>query len=127
MDSSFNWVDYWRNMFKKIDLKDIEKHEQEYIGSETELRDIKKAYVSSRGNMDKILEMVPFSNCDSESRFIEIVQEMVNNGEVERYDSFFNESKQKKMRRRKKWEKERKEAEQIDSKILYYSIFHKKH
>lgn len=102
-------------MFKKIDVKDIVKFEQEYIGSETELRDIKKAYLSSKGNMNKILELVPFSNCDSEPRFMEIVQKMVNDGEVERFEAFFNESKQKKQRRKNKWEKERKEAEQVDS------------
>ncbi|KAG5865301.1 hypothetical protein JTB14_013797 [Gonioctena quinquepunctata] len=117
-DSLFNWMDYWRNMFKKIELKDIEKYEKEYIGSETELRDIKRAYVGSKGNMDKILEMVPFSNCDDEARFIDIVQRMVDDGEVESYKSFFKESKQRKMRRHKKWEEEKKEAEQIDMKEL---------
>ncbi|KAJ8950900.1 hypothetical protein NQ314_007757 [Rhamnusium bicolor] len=43
VDSSFNWMDYWRSMFKKIEMKDIENYEKEYIGSETELRDIKKS------------------------------------------------------------------------------------
>lgn len=116
MDSSFNWRDYWRNMFKKIDIKDIENYKEEYIGSDTEIRDIKKAYISSKGNMDIILEMVPFSNCDNEPRYIEIVEKLVNDGEVERYDTFFNENKRKKMRRRRKYEKEKNEVEQIDSK-----------
>lgn len=123
MDSSFNWYDYWRNMFKKIDIKDIENHEKEYIGSETELRDIRKAYINSKGNMDKLLEMVPFSNCDNEPRYIKIVEKMVEDGEVERYECFFNENKVKKMRRKKKWEKEKKEAEQIDSKIHVFQKF----
>lgn len=120
VDSSFNWFDYWRNMFKKIDIEDIDKHKEEYIGSETELRDIKKAYVSSKGNMNKILELVPFSNCDNEPRYIEIVKKMVEDGEVERYETFFNERKQKKMRRRKKWEKEKEEAEKVDSEFLFF-------
>lgn len=119
MDSSFNWMDYWRNMFKKIEIKDIQNYEKEYIGSDTELRDIKRAYVGSRGDMDVILEMVPFSNCDGEPRIIEIVQKMVDDGEVEYYKSFFNESKVKKMRRHKKWEKERQESEAIDSKFNF--------
>lgn len=115
MDNSVSWTDYWRNMFKKIELKDIQNYETEYLGSETELRDIKRAYEGSRGNMDTILEMVPFSNCDSEPRIIEIVQKMVDNGEVESYNTFFNESRQRKLRRRKKWEKEHKEVEKINS------------
>lgn len=63
-----------------------------------------------------ILEMVPFSSCETESRIIDIVREMVDNGEVEEYKSFFNENKTKKLRRHRKWEKERKEAESINSK-----------
>ncbi|XP_057667068.1 dnaJ homolog subfamily C member 9 [Diorhabda carinulata] len=114
MDTSSNWLNYWRNMFKKIELKDIQEYEKKYVGSENELRDIKKAYVGSRGNMDTILEMLPFSDCDSEPRIIEIVQKMVDNGEVERYNTFFNESKQRKLRRRRKWELERREAEKIN-------------
>lgn len=119
-DSTFNWFDYWRNLFRKIDIKDIEKHEHEYIGSETEIRDIKKAYVGTKGNMNKMLELIPFSNCDNEPRYIEIVQQMVDDGEVERYESFFNESKQKKLRRKRKWDKEKKEVEQINCKYHKY-------
>ncbi|KAJ8979361.1 hypothetical protein NQ317_010135 [Molorchus minor] len=122
VDSSFNWMEYWRSMFKKIEIKDIQNYEKEYIGSETELRDIKKAYISSKGNMNKILEMVPFTNCEDESRITGIIQKMVDDGEVERYNAFFNENKQKKARRHKKWEKEKKEAEQIDIRDLEKDI-----
>ncbi|RZC37004.1 J domain-containing protein [Asbolus verrucosus] len=121
-DSSFNWMEYWRAIFKKIDIKDIENYEKEYIGSDVELRDIKKAYVGTKGNMDLVLEMVPFSNCDSEPRIQEIVRNMIDNGEVEEYPGFFNESKQKKTRRRNKWEEEKKVAEMIDRRALEQEI-----
>lgn len=122
-DSDFgNWMEYWRAMFKKIDINDIKKYEEEYIGSETELRDIKKAYVGSKGDMDLILERVPFSTCDNEPRIKDIVRKMIDNGEVEEYDGFFNEKKQKALRRRKKWEKEKKLSEQIDSKYLHFIV-----
>lgn len=113
-DSTFNWTEYWMSMFKKIEISDIQKYEQEYIGSEYERRDIKRAYESGRGNMNVLLEMVSFSNCDSEERLKGIVREMIDNGEVPEYDGFFNESKAKKARRHRKWEKERKETEEID-------------
>lgn len=116
MDSSFNWFDYWKNMFREIDVKEIEQYEKEYIGSETEILDIKKAYINSKGNMNRLLEMVPFSNCENEPRYIKVIEELIEEGEVERYECFFNESKAKKMRRKKKWDKEKKEAEQINSK-----------
>ncbi|XP_050297433.1 dnaJ homolog subfamily C member 9-like [Anthonomus grandis grandis] len=113
-DSTFNWKDYWLKMFRKIEISDIQKYEREYVGSETERRDIKRAYEAGKGDMNIILELVAFSSCDSEPRIIDIVREMVDNGEVPEYDGFFNESKIKKMRRLKKWEKERKEVEKID-------------
>lgn len=114
-DSSFNWMEYWRAIFKPIEVKDIERHEKEYIGSDMELRDIKKAYEHSKGDMDEILEMVPFSDCNSEPRIVEIVRKMVDNGEVEEYKRFFNESKRKKNRRLKKWEEEKRLSEKVDS------------
>jgi len=121
-DSDFNWMDYWRAMFKKIEIKDIENHEKEYIGSDIELRDIKKAYVGTRGNMDLMLEMIPFSNCDSEPRIQEIVRKMIDDDEVEEYPGFFDEPKRKKNRRRNKWEEEKKMAEMIDVKALEREI-----
>ncbi|EEZ98799.1 J domain-containing protein CG6693-like Protein [Tribolium castaneum] len=121
-DSSFNWIDYWRAIFKKIDVKVIEEYEKNYIGSETELRDIKKAYVASKGNMDLILEMVPFSNCANEPRIIEIVRKMVDDGEVEEYPGFFNEPAAKKARRKKKEDKEKKVAEKINRQTLDQEI-----
>lgn len=48
-DSTFNWMEYWFSMFKKIEIADIQKYEQEFIGSETERRDIKRAYEFSKG------------------------------------------------------------------------------
>ncbi|KAF2880195.1 hypothetical protein ILUMI_25996 [Ignelater luminosus] len=114
LESLNNWMDYWRAMFKKISTKDIDNYKKEYIGSETEIYDIKRAYVGSKGSMDRILEMVPFSECDSEPRIIEIVREMVNNGEVEEYSCFFNEPQKNKNKRRRKWEQEKKEAEELN-------------
>lgn len=115
-DNGFDWMQYWRSMFKPITTQDIENYKSEYIGSETEKYDIKKAYVNSKGNMDHILEMVAFSDCDSEPRITEIVRELVDAGEVEEYDAFFKEPKKKKEKRRRKWEEEKKEAESMESK-----------
>ncbi|XP_066262706.1 J domain-containing protein CG6693 [Euwallacea similis] len=113
-DSTFNWAEYWLSMFKKIEISDIKRYEEEYVGSETERRDIKRAYESGKGNMNVLLEMVPFSRYDNEDRLIAILREMVDNGEVPEYDGFFNESKAKRNRRHKKWAKEQKEVENVD-------------
>lgn len=121
-DSTFNWMDYWRAMFKPITKADIDKFKEEYIGSESELRDIKRAYVGGKGNMDYILEMVCFSSPESEPRILEIVRKLIDAGEVEEYDGFFNEPKKKKQKRMKKWEAEKQEIEQLKSKYLEHSL-----
>lgn len=114
-EASSNWMDYWRNLFKPISIEDIKKYEWEYIGSESELRDIKKAYEGGKGSMNVILEQVPFSNCDSEERIISIVRRLVDSDELPEYKRFFNEPKASKLRRRKKYEKEREESERIQT------------
>lgn len=108
-----NWLSYWRNMFKKISTEDIENYKKEYLGSDTEKYDIKKAYIASKGDMNHIFEMVPFSNCENESRIIEVVREMVDNGEVEEFESFFNEAPRKKKQRQQKEEREKRKSERI--------------
>lgn len=109
-----NWVNYWRSIFKKITTEDIDKFKNEYIGSETERNDIKKAYVGTQGNMNRIMEMVPFSNCENEPRLIEIVRDMVEKGEVEEYSCFFNEPKRKKTQRKLKEEREKRRSENLN-------------
>ncbi|XP_025829850.1 J domain-containing protein CG6693-like [Agrilus planipennis] len=52
-DDFCNWLNYWKSMFKTITVDDIKNYEKSYIGSETEIRDIKKAYVSIVGCSDR--------------------------------------------------------------------------
>ncbi|CAG9770440.1 unnamed protein product [Ceutorhynchus assimilis] len=117
-DIAFNWKDYWLSVFNKIELKDIQKYEEEYVGSETERRDIKWAYETSKGSMDFILDAVEFSNFESQPRIIEIVREMVDNGKVKEYERFFNECEAKRLKRKRKFEKERLEVETFDMQQL---------
>ncbi|XP_076251297.1 dnaJ homolog subfamily C member 9 [Rhynchophorus ferrugineus] len=121
-DSKCNWREYWFAMFKKIEIKDIQEYEQKYIGSETERSDIKRAYEKSKGSMDRILELVPFTNCDSEPRILDIVREMIDKGEVREFNGFFNESRVKKLRRRRKWEAEEREAAKVNLNELQKEI-----
>lgn len=43
-----NWLDYWRSLFRKITVEDINNYEKEYKGSETERNDIKRAYMDGK-------------------------------------------------------------------------------
>lgn len=43
-----NWADYWRTLFKEVTIEDINKYEKDYKGSETEIKDLKRAYTDSK-------------------------------------------------------------------------------
>ncbi|XP_043482440.1 dnaJ homolog subfamily C member 9 [Leptopilina heterotoma] len=109
-----NWADYWRTLFKPITVKDIKDYEETYKGSEAEIKDLKRAYMDSKGNMDYILEAVPFTNCDEEPRLHDIIQDLIAQKEVPEYKAFTQEDEKKKQRRRRKWAKEAEEAERLE-------------
>ncbi|XP_076630086.1 dnaJ homolog subfamily C member 9 isoform X2 [Colletes latitarsis] len=109
-----NWADYWKTLFKKITVEDINNYEKNYKGSETEIKDLKRAYMDSEGDMDYILESVPFTNCDDEPRLHNIIQNLIDKGEVPEYTAFTQENDKKKQRRKRKWAKEAQEAERLE-------------
>ncbi|XP_068807132.1 dnaJ homolog subfamily C member 9 [Struthio camelus] len=106
-----DWQEYWRLLFKKITVKDIEDFEKNYKDSEEELDDIKAAYVDFEGDMDKILESVLCVDYTDEPRIRKIIQEAIDSGELPAYNAFVKESKQKMSARKRRAEKEAREAE----------------
>ncbi|KAM3835670.1 dnaJ homolog subfamily C member 9 [Vipera latastei] len=107
-----NWDEYWRLLFKKITVKDIEDFEKKYKHSTEELEDIKAAYEDFKGDMDKIMDSVLCVDYTDEPRIRQIIQQAIDSGEVSSYKSFVNESKRKINRRKRRAEKEAKEAEE---------------
>ncbi|KAJ7324205.1 hypothetical protein JRQ81_017225 [Phrynocephalus forsythii] len=106
-----NWEEYWRLLFKKITVKDIEDFEKKYRDSAEELEDIKGAYEDFKGDMDKIMESVLCADYTDEPRIRKIIQQGIDNGELPSYKAFVKESKQKITARKRRAEKEAKEAE----------------
>lgn len=111
-----NWSEYWRALFKEITIEDIRNYEKTYKGSEEELKDVKNAYLQKQGDMNHIFEAVPFTNINEEPRLRDIIQKLIESGEVPAFDAFVNETKAKKERRRRKYEKEAKLAEEVERK-----------
>jgi len=107
-----DWEEYWRLLFPKITLKDIQEYENKYKGSEEERADLKKAYIDSEGNMDKILESVILSSPDDEDRFRDILNNMIKSGEVKKFEGFEKVNKSAKKSRKRAADLEAKEAEQ---------------
>lgn len=106
-----NWEEYWRLLFKKITIKDIQDFEKKYKGSEEELADVKAAYKDFKGDMDKIMESVLCVDYADEPRIRKVIQQAIESGEVPSYKVFVKESKQKMNARKRRAQEEAKEAE----------------
>lgn len=108
-----SWLETWRQFFKPITEEDINTYERQYIGSDIEKTDIKKAYVNGKGCMDFMFNMVPFMTVESEPRIKAVVKEMIDAEEVPEYKLFTEEPKAKTTRRHKKYKREEKAAAKI--------------
>ncbi|XP_053164537.1 dnaJ homolog subfamily C member 9 [Hemicordylus capensis] len=106
-----NWEEYWRLLFKKITVKDIEDFEKKYKDSAEELADIKASYVDFKGDMDKIMESVLCVDYSDEPRIRQIIQHAIDSGELPSYKAFVKETKQKMNTRKRRAQQEAKEAE----------------
>jgi DnaJ family protein C protein 9 len=71
-------------------------------GSEEELSDLKQAYLDGKGDMDFILEAVPFSHTDEEPRLRELIQGLMDKGDVPEYKAFTNEAPRKREQRKRR-------------------------
>uniref|UniRef100_A0A8C8BRK6 DnaJ homolog subfamily C member 9 n=1 Tax=Otus sunia TaxID=257818 RepID=A0A8C8BRK6_9STRI len=112
-----DWEEYWRLLFKKITVKDIEEFEKSYKDSEEELADIKAAYVDFEGDMDRIMESVLCVHYTDEPRIRKIIEKAIDAGEVPPYKSFVQESKRKMMARKRRAEKEAEEAQKTKDEL----------
>ncbi|NXM02111.1 DNJC9 protein, partial [Tyrannus savana] len=111
-----DWLEYWQLLFK-LTVKDIEDFQKSYKNSEEELEDVKAAYLNFEGNMDRIMESVMCADYTDEPRIREMIERAIDSGELPSYKAFVRESKKKMMSRRRRAEKEAKEAKKIKDEL----------
>lgn len=109
-DPNQEWSDYWRTLYPKVTIQKLEKLEKEYKNSKEELEDLKTAYNTNEGDMDKIMDSIMFSRFADESRFADIFNSLIQNKEVKSFKNFTNESPTKKSNRKKRYMEEEEEA-----------------
>ncbi|XP_010893939.1 dnaJ homolog subfamily C member 9 [Esox lucius] len=117
VDRDRNWEEYWRTMFPKITLQDILDFEKSYKDSEEEKHDLMRAYEEHKGDMDKIMENVLCATQEDEPRIRAILQCALDSKELPPHRAFTNESAKKKSVRKRKADKERKEAEEMQKEM----------
>ncbi|XP_069741986.1 dnaJ homolog subfamily C member 9 isoform X2 [Narcine bancroftii] len=97
----------------QVTVADIKNFEDKYKGSEEELADIKQAYLEFQGDMDSIMESVLCSTTKDESRIRDILKKAIEAQELPAYTAFTKESAKKQRSRKRRGDKEAKEAEAV--------------
>ena len=110
-DKDKDWEEYWRFLFPKVTLDDIEKFEKEYRESQEEKEDLKKAYIEAEGDMGQIIDSVMCAREEDEERFRKILNEMIKNKEVKKFKAFTKSNNAEKENRKRAAEAEAEEAE----------------
>ncbi|KFP03915.1 DnaJ subfamily C member 9, partial [Calypte anna] len=105
------------HLLLQITVKDIEDFEKSYKDSEEELADIKAAYMDFEGDMDRIMDSVLCVDYTDEPRIRKIIEKAIDDGEVPAYKCFVKESKQKRTARKRRVEKEAREAEKTKEEL----------
>ncbi|XP_005048070.1 PREDICTED: dnaJ homolog subfamily C member 9 [Ficedula albicollis] len=111
-----DWLEYWQLLFK-VTVKDIEDFQKSYKNSEEELADVKAAYLNFKGDMDRIMESVMCADYTDEPRIREMIEQAIESGDLPSYQAFVKESKKKMMSRRRRAEKEAKEAKKTKDEL----------
>ncbi|PAA71226.1 hypothetical protein BOX15_Mlig012115g1, partial [Macrostomum lignano] len=109
------WEDYWRLLFPRVTTQRYNEFKASYIGSEKETADVKKAYLEFDGDMDKVLESVLFADYPDEDRIAGIIRQLIDSGEVPAFEAFTAEPAAKKARRKRAYERERREFDKANA------------
>ncbi|XP_076843985.1 dnaJ homolog subfamily C member 9 isoform X2 [Brachyhypopomus gauderio] len=112
-----DWEEHWRRLFPKITLQDILDFEKQYKGSEEEEEDLRRLYTLHEGDMDRIMEAALCCGHDDEPRIRLVLQRAVDAQELPAYKAFTHESNKKAANRKRKAEKERREAEALQKEM----------
>ncbi|KAH8295497.1 hypothetical protein KR018_012313 [Drosophila ironensis] len=112
-----SWLELWSKIFKPITEEDISNYEKEYVGSELEATDIRKAYLGGKGCINYLMGHVPFMKVEDEPRIQKLVEGWIAAGEVPEYKVFTEEPAAKRRKRHQKYARESKEAKVIKERI----------
>mmetsp|Transcript_33905 Transcript_33905/g.58234 ORF Transcript_33905/g.58234 Transcript_33905/m.58234 type:complete len:253 (-) Transcript_33905:104-862(-) len=76
------WYQYFRDLFPKITVADIEKFSETYVGSEEEVTDVVAAYEQHSGDLKKIMECVILAEDGDEPRICGIIDAAIERKEL---------------------------------------------
>jgi len=115
------WEEYWKLFFKKFTTEDIEAFENGYKNSKDEEQDIINTYKKLKGDITHILDYIIGSEEEDLSRYIQIIQNHIDAGDITKYSAFqksCEDLKKTKKKREIAREKEKKSATRLATKKL---------
>jgi DnaJ family protein C protein 9 len=87
-----NWMEYWRSVYSRV--RSVET-EFGYKGSDEELEDLRSIYNYFFGDMDEMVQYIPFYSVDDEKRIRGRIIDMIEGETLPVYDIFMNEPQEK--------------------------------
>lgn len=83
-----DWSEYFRELYKRVTLSDLDAFKAEYVGSREEYEDILAAYVKFKGVMSSISEAVFFGDVESDGRYLATIKSAIAKGIVPEFKEY---------------------------------------
>lgn len=122
-DDDFDWTTFFKEQFEGVVTEEtINNFANEYKGGDEERQAVLDAYVKVKGKMPSLYDYVMLSDMvEDEERFRFIIDKAIDDGEVEAFARYTNESESARTKRiaaaRKRKEREAKEADEAAEEI----------
>lgn len=87
-DTGDTWFEYWRALFPKITVGDIESFGNKYQGSHEERDDVFDAYKKCRGRMSAVINSIMLATEADENRFREMIELAIKRDDVPAFSVF---------------------------------------
>ncbi|ORY35822.1 hypothetical protein BCR39DRAFT_512410 [Naematelia encephala] len=123
---AMGWDAYFESLFQRIDRKMLDEDKARYQGSEEEINDLIDTYNETCGSLPSILERIPHSTNEDETRFIQLINSLIDSSRLEKTRQWTKSTKDLKASeaRKKKAKKEAKQAEQAAKELGVWDEFY---
>ncbi|TFK54899.1 DnaJ-domain-containing protein [Heliocybe sulcata] len=120
------WEAYFEDLFDRVTKGKLDEMKKEYQGSAEEKEDLKSAYRETGGDINEIMNHIPHSTHEDESRFIVIISELISNGDLPELPTWKKSTHDEKAKlvRKKQADKEAVEAEDLAKELGVWDEFY---
>ena len=87
-----NTYDYYREIYPRLKIEDIDNFSIKYRGSDMEKEDLINFYNENNGDITLLLESIPLSRNDDVDRLIKVYEDLIKKKKIKKFD-LFNKSK----------------------------------